>query len=68
MDNKEKAKFWMKKPELDFFFVHTVDECRDILLHCNVLCSQLSFTANSLTLSFGYVIVVEITFGQVQVL
>jgi hypothetical protein len=23
-----------------------VDECRDILLHCNILCSQLSFTAN----------------------
>jgi hypothetical protein len=23
-----------------------VDECNDILLHCNILCSQLSFTAN----------------------
>jgi hypothetical protein len=23
-----------------------VDECKDILLHCNILCSQLSFTAN----------------------
>jgi hypothetical protein len=23
-----------------------VDEYRDILLHCNILCSQLSFTAN----------------------
>jgi hypothetical protein len=23
-----------------------VDECKDILLHCKILCSQLSFTAN----------------------
>jgi hypothetical protein len=23
-----------------------VDECRDILLHCNILCSQLSFITN----------------------
>jgi hypothetical protein len=23
-----------------------MDECRNILLHCNILCSQPSFTAN----------------------
>jgi hypothetical protein len=23
-----------------------VDECRNIVLHCNILCSQPSFTAN----------------------
>jgi hypothetical protein len=23
-----------------------VDDCRDILLHCSILCSQLGFTAN----------------------
>jgi hypothetical protein len=43
------------KPKLDenrikkgeyFFYIHNVDECRNILLHCNILCSQLSFTAN----------------------
>jgi hypothetical protein len=48
MDYKEKAKIWMKKPKLDenrikigelFFYIHIVDECRDSLLHCNILCS-----------------------------
>jgi hypothetical protein len=54
MDNKEEAKMWMKKPKLDdnrikigeFFYIHNVDECRNILLHYNILCSQLSFTTN----------------------
>jgi hypothetical protein len=54
MDYKE-AKIWMKKPKLNenrikigefFFHIHNVDECRDILLHYNILCSQLSFTTN----------------------
>jgi hypothetical protein len=34
------------KYEIILFYIHNVDECRDILLHCNILCSQLSFTAN----------------------
>jgi hypothetical protein len=34
------------KLEKIFFYIHNVDECKDILLHCNILCSQLSFTAN----------------------
>ena len=28
------------------FYIYNVDECRDILLHCNILYSQLRFTAN----------------------
>jgi hypothetical protein len=48
-------KIWMKKPKLDenrikigenLFYIHNVDECRYILLHCSILYSQLSFTAN----------------------
>jgi hypothetical protein len=55
MDSKGEAKNWMKKPKLDenrikigfiYFYIHNVDECRNILLHCNILCSQLSFTTN----------------------
>jgi hypothetical protein len=55
MDYKEEAKMWMKKPKLDeielkheifLFYIHNMDECRNILLHYNILCSQLSFTAN----------------------
>jgi hypothetical protein len=55
MDYKEEAKIWMRKPKLNenrikigenLFYIHNVDECRNILLHCNILCSQLSFTAN----------------------
>jgi hypothetical protein len=34
------------KKENILFCIYNVDECRDILLHCNVVCSQLSFTAN----------------------
>jgi hypothetical protein len=57
MDCKEEAKIWMKKPNLDenrikigeiLFYIHNVDKCRDILLHCNILCSQLSSTANKI--------------------
>jgi hypothetical protein len=54
LDGKAKCQPWTlkKKPKLDeikigdFFHIHDVDECRNILLHCNILCSQLSFTAN----------------------
>jgi hypothetical protein len=55
MDYKEEAKIWMKKPKLDenrikrgenLFYIYNVDECRNILLHYNILCSQLSFTTN----------------------
>jgi hypothetical protein len=55
MDYKE-LKIWMKKPKLDenrikigeipFFYIHNMDACKDILLHCNILYSQLSFTTN----------------------
>jgi hypothetical protein len=34
------------KQENYYFYIHNVDECSDILLHCNILCSQLSFTTN----------------------
>jgi hypothetical protein len=40
---------WMKiklKHENFLFYIHNMDECRNILLHYNILCSQLSFTAN----------------------
>jgi hypothetical protein len=55
MDYKEEAKIWMKKPnwmkielKKDKFlsYIHNVYECRDILLNCNILCSQLNLTAN----------------------
>ena len=49
MDYKEELKIWMKKPKLDenrikigeisFFYIHNMDECKDILLHCNILYS-----------------------------
>jgi hypothetical protein len=54
MDYKE-AKIWMKKPKLDenrikigenLFYIHNVDECKNILLHCNILCSRLSLIIN----------------------
>jgi hypothetical protein len=45
MDYKEEAKNWMKIGKR-IFYIHNVDECRYILLHCNILYSQLSFTAN----------------------
>jgi hypothetical protein len=32
-----------------YFYIHNMDECRNILLHCNILYSQLSFTANMKT-------------------
>jgi hypothetical protein len=48
MNYKEEAQIWMKKVKLDeniikigenFFYIHNVDECRDILLLYNILCS-----------------------------
>jgi hypothetical protein len=34
------------KLEKILFYIHNVDEYRNILLHCNILCNQGSFTAN----------------------
>jgi hypothetical protein len=34
------------KKEKILFYIHNVDEYRDILLHRNILYSQLSFTVN----------------------
>jgi hypothetical protein len=57
LDEKAKCRPWIikKKPKLDdnriiigknLFYIHNIDECRNILLHYNILYSQLSFTAN----------------------
>jgi hypothetical protein len=51
-----------------------VDECRYILLHCNILFSQLSFTANmkkktmvrNLSVRFGRHINIEISYKILQ--
>jgi hypothetical protein len=58
MDYKKETKIWMKKPKLNenrikigenLFYIHNVDECRNIWLHCNILYSQLSFITNTKT-------------------
>jgi hypothetical protein len=44
MDHKEEARNWMKiesNLEKFLFYIHNMDECRDILLQCNILYSQL---------------------------
>jgi hypothetical protein len=54
MDYKEKAKIWMKKPNLDEnrtkigenLIEDPYYKCKDILLHCKILYSQLRFTAS----------------------
>jgi hypothetical protein len=57
LDEKGKFQPWIKKkkPKLDEnrikigenIILHPyLGECRNILLHCNKLCSQLSFTSN----------------------
>jgi hypothetical protein len=49
-DSEEEAKIWMKKPKYDkirikieiLFYIHNVDECRNIFFHYNILVASLA--------------------------